>query len=147
MISAWSFIRDNAAAIGVVIAIVSSLASMYFTFRQLNFSVLLVRYDAVRSKRATAKALREEIIEITADVTSASREPAVFNAMVSSLGRLDEASISSVIKFYGALNRRPHADEKELLLLGKKAVADLDGFVKSSRKQRDTLKKKLRVNE
>ena len=141
-----TWLKDFEPALAVLIAVVALLVSVLSTAFQQRRSVELLRYEAVRSKRSTAKAIREEIALLKNIQGDANVDPVVFQALCQSVGRLNEKSIASVINFYGGYASRPKTEEGEMRIRAVQAIADLDNFLKSTEAERDRLSSRLRID-
>ena len=141
----FDWLKDLEPAFAVMIAAVAVLVSVMSTFFQQRQLVHLTRYDAVRSKRATAKALREEINALKDLQYSSHVQPVVFRAITSSIGRLNENSIGSVVRFYASLENREQVGQAKLDARADKAVSDLDKFLCATEEENNRLKLKLSV--
>lgn len=141
-----TWLKDFEPALAVLIAVVALLVSVLSTAYQQRRSVELVRYEAVRSKRATAKAIREEIALLKDLEGDADVDPIVFQSLCPSVGRLNEKSIASVVKFYGGYAKRSKVGGEEMRNRAAQAIADLDKFLESTEAELDRLSYSLKVD-
>ncbi len=124
------------------------------TDKQLAYDFTAIRYDAVRHKRAVAKALLQEVKLLNDHLKMVLNEdkvcfvtPIVYPALLSEIGRLHTDQIESVVYFYGyyqwyfagsqmAKSVRP----ADLPGVAEKAINALNKFIDDTEKERcDTL--------
>lgn len=137
---------DYAPLLSALVALLALAAGAFHVSRQLKQSALLTRYEAVRHKRAIAKALRDEI-ETLANLAASGHKatPEIFLAVAADIGRLDDESIRDVVRFYASYNAEPASTKEELALLKHKSITSLDSFIEEKTKtERDRLTAKFK---
>ena len=122
------------------LAILGAAVAVYAVQRQLRHSIDATRYEAVRRKRAIAKALLQEIIELTKRASSGARvAPTVHPSLAADIGRLDTDSIGAVVRFYAAYDEGTTGDQTKLISLGNAAETSLNCFLEKTEAERKRL--------
>ncbi|WP_299707074.1 hypothetical protein [uncultured Tateyamaria sp.] len=125
----------------LVIAFAAVGTSLFISWYTKLWSVYLLRYEAVRNKRATAKALREEIL-VLGRTGAKDPNPIIFDGVRGELGRLNEESIEKVLQFY--LRPTFHDQYKDYdNVLGEAAAQALAGFLEDTLPELRYLERRL----
>lgn len=132
-------------ALSVLVAALGLAFAAYRLWRQWRASALLVRYEAVRDKRAVAKALRCEISEIQKALPDRIVKPSLYYANADKVGRMDDEAIESSIKFYAYVDGNTKIDQAEASKWANTAVHALDTFLEKSSKERQRLDAKIKL--
>ncbi|WP_152612407.1 MULTISPECIES: hypothetical protein [unclassified Leisingera] len=114
---------------GVVAVLVSAFAiavSVLQFAAEKRREVALLRYEAVRSKRAIAKAIRAEILAFLH--TSTAKTP-IKDAHLADLGRLSREASEAVLKFYWRLPESGTEFSDDAKADAKAAIICLDKFL------------------
>lgn len=156
--STLSLIPTVAPAIAIVVATAVAAISYVSVKRQwahnrlqLEISHWEERSDAIRSKRATAKSLRQEILTIKALIERGSApEPIVFGKLVDELGRLSTRCIETVIDFhfeYGIwtkLEVKLQPDSRlAVIAAAERANIEIDRLLGDTRRELDQAKSEI----
>lgn len=140
------------AAVPIVAAVFVSVVGVRNLGRQLRTGFYSDRLEAVRKKRAVARALRAEIsflgevLSISGGPTSEVAKLMVFPEVVADIGRLQRDVAASVVRFYGFYSAYYAVGETskvttpvEMALMAKDAVAKLDTFLTKTKPETDRM--------
>ena len=131
--------------LAVLVSAITVLVALWSILKQSRLSSDLARYEAVRRKRAVAKALREEISAILNAPPDATVKPTIFQAHAADIGRLNEKAIRSIIQFYAVASQDRPLNLESIRAKADAAISDLDEFLTLTEPERNRLSQKIKV--
>lgn len=134
--------RPGVEELGLIVSLLAVFVSVMLLAAEKRREVVLLRYEAVRSKRSTAKAIRAEI-EAIRKSKRASRDVLLANA--SDIGRLNRATSQAIMNFYLGLPTNGETIGQEEPLGATDAIRSIDEFLGSTLDERDRLHYQLRL--
>ncbi|MGO7446503.1 hypothetical protein ACC668_17650 [Rhizobium ruizarguesonis] len=161
-ISWLQFVPTMSVAAAFIVGLIAAVIAYKNVSRQLANGRLLAasnywegRADALRSKRATAKSLLQEIETMRPYLEKGiSVTPVVFPKLVDGIGRLSTACIGPVIGFYTELSifsserETGKAPDKSVAkAIADKAVTELTKFMDDTRKELDDAQDRIRQHK
>lgn len=156
--------KDFTPLVAVVVALFAAGFSVWNVNRQLRharerhdmqlaYSYAAVRYDAVRRKVATSKALLQEIYTLNyhaeCEVGNAVLDPAAYPALLSEIGQLDEESIRYIVQFYASYTRMRlgggniESINEDVPVNGRAAIQALEDFQDAAKLEHDIVKAEM----